>query len=67
MNEREKLKTLLCHWQEHNHEHAEVYLEWSKKAFESGDKELSRILVSLYEETEKLDKFFHKALSLSER
>jgi hypothetical protein len=65
VNEREKLKTLLRHWQEHNHEHAEVYHEWSKKASESGDEELSRILVSLYHETRKLDELFQEARKIA--
>lgn len=64
MNDREKLKSLLQHWLEHNHEHAEVYSEWAKKASAIGNEELSRILVHLSKETERLDNLLQKALTV---
>ncbi len=62
MNDRDKLKHLLEHWMEHNLEHAEVYKEWAAKASSSGDKDLSEILESLYDETRKLNRLFEEAL-----
>jgi hypothetical protein len=64
MNDREKLKSLLHHWMEHNHEHAEVYSEWARKASALGNEELSGILMQLAQETETLDKLFQKAITV---
>jgi hypothetical protein len=64
MNDREKLKSLLHHWMEHNHEHAEVYSEWARKASALGNEELSGILIQLAQETETLDKLFQKAITV---
>lgn len=64
MNDREKLKSLLHHWREHNHEHAEVYSEWAKKASALGNEDLSLILTTISQETEKLDTLFKKAITL---
>lgn len=64
MNDREKLKSLLHHWMEHNHEHAEVYGEWAKKASALGNKDLSLILTTISQGTEKLDALFKEALAL---
>ena len=62
MKDREKLKHLLHHWQEHNHEHAATYKEWAERASSSGHGELSKILGRLYEETRRLDILFEEAL-----
>ena len=64
MNDREKLKSLLHHWLEHNHEHAEVYSEWARKASALGNEELSRILTQLSNETERMGDLFQKALTV---
>ena len=64
MNDREKLKSLLHHWMEHNHEHAKVYSEWARKASALGNEELSGILIQLAQETETLDKLFQKAITV---
>lgn len=32
MNESDKLRALIPHWIEHNHEHASEYLKWAEKA-----------------------------------
>ena len=64
MNDREKLKSLLHHWMEHNHEHAEVYSEWARKASALGNEELSGILMQLAQETETLDKLLQKAITV---
>ena len=64
MNDREKLKSLLHHWREHNHEHAEVYSEWARKASALGNEELSRILTRLSNETERMSDLLQKALTV---
>lgn len=63
MDELEKLKKLLHHWQEHNDEHAEVYKEWAEKAASFGKEELATILNRLYEDTNKLKELLEKAAS----
>jgi hypothetical protein len=62
MNELERLKKLLHHWIEHNDEHAEAYLEWSKKASSLGNKELSSILEKISVEAKKLNELFIEAI-----
>jgi len=62
VNEFEKLKKLLHHWIEHNDEHAEAYLDWSKKASSLGNKELSRILEKISVESKKLNDLFIEAI-----
>ncbi|MBN2043558.1 MAG: hypothetical protein JW757_00955 [Anaerolineales bacterium] len=38
MNETDKLRVLIPHWIEHNHEHAEEFSQWAEKAANaSGD------------------------------
>jgi hypothetical protein len=64
VNDREKLKSLLHHWREHNHEHAAVYHEWAIKVSSHGDEELSKILLTLSRETRKLDEIIEKALKI---
>lgn len=64
MNELEKLKRLLHHWQHHNDEHAEVYKQWADKVISLGNKELSKILTDLYNETKKLNRLFEDALKM---
>ena len=64
MDDLKKLRHLIEHWAEHNAEHAQTYLEWSKKADSLGKKELSEVLGELSENTLKLDGLFKKALGL---
>lgn len=62
MNELEKLKRLLHHWNEHNNEHAEIYRDWAEKASSLGNEELSKVLDKLYHETKKLNGLFEEAI-----
>ncbi len=64
MDDLQKLKHLIGHWKEHNEEHAQTYLEWSRKADQAGKKELSGVLKELAEETMKVGKLFEKAAGL---
>jgi rubrerythrin len=44
LSEREKLGRLLEYWIKHNEEHANTYLEWSKKATADGLEDVAEIL-----------------------
>lgn len=61
MKDIEKLKHLIHHWKEHNDEHAENYKQWAERMLLLDNKELSNILIELYEETKKLSILFEKA------
>jgi len=39
-DEKEKLKTLLKYWIEHNQEHSEEFKEWAEKAEKMGEAEV---------------------------
>jgi len=62
MDDLEKLRKLLRHWMEHNDEHAEAYLDWSKKSSSVGNEDLSNILKQISIETKKLNELFIKAI-----
>jgi len=64
MDELEKMKRLLRHWIEHNNEHVQLYRDWAEKAASLGNKELSKILICLSDETKKLDRLFEKAIRM---
>jgi hypothetical protein len=64
IDELKKLKLLLCYWREHNNEHAQNYREWSEKTLSLGEEELSKILISLFDETRKLNRLFEKAIKM---
>lgn len=57
----DKLRVLIDHWMEHNHEHAGTYLAWAEKAAALGDAGLSEILRDIASETKKIDALFEKA------
>jgi cobalt/nickel transport system ATP-binding protein len=61
MPEIEKLRILIQHWVEHNHEHAETYLQWAEKAGTGGEAALAEILKEIATETKKIDALFEKA------
>lgn len=62
MDEIEKLKKLLHHWQEHNNEHAEVYREWAEKLSFLGKGDSAKELERLYRETKNMNALFEEAL-----
>jgi len=37
MKDSEKLRSLIPHWIDHNHEHAAEYLKWAEKAEQGSD------------------------------
>ncbi len=57
----EKLKILLEHWAEHNHEHADTYMQWAEKVKASGDADLYDMLKEIAAETKKMNALFEKA------
>jgi hypothetical protein len=61
MDDLQKLKHLIVHWKEHNEEHAQTYLEWSKKADGAGKGELAALLRELADGTLKMGKLFDRA------
>ncbi len=65
MDELQKLRHLIEHWEDHNAGHAETYLEWSRKADAMGKKDLAAILIELSERTRQLKELFNKARDLS--
>jgi len=62
MTELEKLKHLLQHWMEHNEAHVKTYNEWAVKAESLGEKELSKMLKQIAEESRKLEGLFKRVL-----
>ena len=59
--EMEKLRMLLEHWIEHNHEHADTYMQWAEKLRASGNVRLSEMLVEIASQAKKMDVLFEKA------
>jgi len=64
MDELEKLKKLLYYWMEHNDRDAQIYRDWAEKTASLGNKELSKILIGLSDETKKLDRLFEEAVKM---
>jgi hypothetical protein len=64
MDDLQKLKHLIGHWKEHNDEHAQTYLEWSKKVDAAGKGELAALLRELADKTMEMRKLFEKASGL---
>jgi hypothetical protein len=61
LDQLEKLKRMLSYWEEHNNEHAKIYMEWAAKISSLGNKELSRTLINLYKEQKGLNRRIKKA------
>lgn len=59
-----KLKKLLEHWEAHNSEHAETYLEWAERADSVGRGDRAIILRQIAERTKNLDDLFRQARGL---
>ncbi len=61
MDDLQKLKHLIGHWKEHNEEHANTYIEWSKKMEAAGKGDLAAVLKELADGTTRLGALFDKA------
>jgi predicted HTH transcriptional regulator len=64
MNELEKLKKLLYYWIEHNDRDAQIYWDWAEKVSSFGNKELTKVLIGLSDETKKLNRLFEEAIKM---
>jgi DNA invertase Pin-like site-specific DNA recombinase len=62
LSEREKLEKLLEYWIKHNKEHADTYLEWSKKATTRELKDVAEILNQAANTTLSINARFKEAL-----
>ena len=52
MNDIEKLRALLPHWMEHNHEHAAEFARWAERATSAGQGEAAEIIRAAAREME---------------
>ena len=62
LTDKEKLGKLLEHWINHNEEHADTYLGWSKKANAEELKDVAEILKEASNSTLSLNALFREAL-----
>lgn len=60
MEDREKLRHLAAHWEEHNRDHAETYRSWAEKMRISGDNVVAEILLEIANETEAIGEVIKK-------
>jgi len=58
MEEREKLKHLVAHWEEHNSDHADTYRNWAGKMNAGGDDEAAGILEEIAKRTDEMGRLF---------
>ena len=59
--ERTKLKTLLNYWIEHNKEHSGEFKEWAERIKDSGENEISDVLLQATREMDKATECLLKA------
>lgn len=62
-DERAKLKTLLNYWIEHNKEHSQEFKQWSDRAEELGETEVSREMLDAVKDMDKATELLSRALS----
>jgi hypothetical protein len=62
LSDREKLERLLEYWIKHNDEHANTYLEWSKKASTWEIKEVAELLNEAANTALSVNTLFQEAL-----
>ncbi|MDD5093231.1 MAG: hypothetical protein PHV74_02485 [Dehalococcoidia bacterium] len=65
MDEKEKLRILLGHWMEHNHEHCEEFRQWAEKAKAFGEHSVSDNILGAVAKLEEANGFLKKALQKS--
>ncbi|MBN1644209.1 MAG: hypothetical protein JW856_05275 [Dehalococcoidales bacterium] len=61
-DERDKLRTLLVYWIEHNREHCSEFAEWAEKAKAMGEEELARDIRQAAEQMDKAGVLFSRSL-----
>lgn len=65
--EREKFKTLLNYWIEHNKEHSQEFREWAEKARGFGEAETCDDILEAAKEIDKANELLLRALTILER
>ena len=62
INEKDKLKTLLGYWVEHNEEHSGEFKEWAEKAREMGEAEVADEIMQAVENMDRVSEILTKTL-----
>lgn len=62
MDERNKLKTLLSYWIEHNEEHSGEFKEWAEKAREMEEAEVADEIMQAVENMDRVTQILSKTL-----
>ena len=62
INEKDKLKTLLGYWVEHNEEHSGEFKEWAEKAREMGEVEVADEIMQAVENMDRVSEILTKTL-----
>ena len=62
MDEKDKLKTLLRYWVEHNEEHSGEFKEWAEKAREMGEAEVADEIMQVVGHMYKVSEILSKTL-----
>jgi hypothetical protein len=62
INEKDKLKTLLSYWVEHNEEHSGEFKEWAEKAREMGEAEVADEILQAVGHMDKVSEILSKTL-----
>jgi hypothetical protein len=62
VNEKDKLKTLLSYWVEHNEEHSGEFREWAEKAREMGEVEVADEIMQAVENMDRVSEILSKTL-----
>ena len=62
INEKDKLKTLLGYWVEHNEEHSGEFKEWAEKAREMGEVEVADEIMQAVENMDRVSVILTKTL-----
>ena len=66
-DEREKLKTMLNYWIEHNREHSQEFRQWADKAKGLGEAEAGEEMLQAAQEMDKASETLTQALRRLER
>ena len=62
MEEKNKLKTLLSYWVEHNEEHSGEFREWAEKAREMGEADVADEIMQAVGHMDKVSEILSKTM-----
>ena len=62
ISEKDKLKTLLSYWVEHNEEHSGEFKEWAEKARELGEAEVASEIMQAVENIDRVSEILTTTL-----